>query len=115
MTWKIDNRWSPGASGADVPDDAPAAYAARWIDRGDDRFADILLDRQGFAYDDEVTRDQLIYWLLRVDARIRVPYSDLITRDETYHAVEDDEFHVAQRRSGGYIYVDAWLTPPATP
>lgn len=113
MTYTTDNRWSPGASGATVPDTAPAAYSARWIDMGDDALADVLPDRQGFAYNDTDARDRLIAFLVRDDHRIRTP-NGIIDRDVTY-VVEGlpDGWTMYQRRAGGYIYVDAWLEPDA--
>lgn len=104
-----DNRWSPGASGATVPDDARAAYSARWIDNGDHERADMLPDRQGFAYSDPADRDELINHLMRNDYRIRMMGCD--NREVSFEVdLPDDGFRIFQRRAGGYVYVDAWLT-----
>lgn len=111
MTWTTDNRWSPGASGATIPKHAHAAYAARWIDMGDDARADVLPDRQGFAYFAESDRDNLIDRLTAADAEVRVipaemPYDEPIVR------VVTDEWALVQRRAGGYVYTEAWLEAP---
>jgi hypothetical protein len=104
-THSTDNRWSPGSSGAIVPESAPAAYAARWIDNG--TTADILHDRQGFAYDDPADRDRLIDKLTEANATEAL----VSERDETVEWSNSTEWSLYMRRSGGYIYVDAWLTP----
>lgn len=106
MSYATDNRWSPGASGATVPEGAVAAYGARWIDMGDGVRADVLPNRQGFAYDDSADRDALIERLMAADAAIRIPPRE---RDKTVEVLNDDRFHVAVRRAGGYVYVAAWL------
>lgn len=116
MSFATDNRWSPGASGAAVPEGAVAAYGARWIDMGDGVRADVLPDRQGFAYNDGADRDALIERLMAADAAIRIPPRE---RDETvvipaYWGNDDGRFHVAERRAGGYVYVAAWLDPVAS-
>jgi hypothetical protein len=106
MTYTTDNRWSPGSSGATVPDDATAAYAARWIDMGE-QDADIVPDRQGLAYDPVTNgRERLIDALVAFNGH----HVDKLPRrrDETTTA-EDGPLHIAMRRAGGYIYVDAWL------
>jgi hypothetical protein len=109
--FKTDNRWSPGASLRDEPEDrqmpsgVPAAYSARWIDH--DTWVDIVPDRQGFAYDDTADRDRLIDWLQTVDLRKHVA--------DSWHRqgeVGRDAGHAAYRKAGGYVYVDAWLLPP---
>lgn len=107
MNYKTDNRWSPGASGAEVPDDAPAAYSARWIDMGDLIPADVVPDRQGFGYNDTGYRDDLIDALKETDRR--TPGS--MPRDRSCIVVRSPLFTMVQRRAGGYIYVDAWLLP----
>ena len=106
-TYATDNRWSPSSSGATVPEDAPAAYSARWIDQGDMIPADVLPDRQGFAYNHTDDRDVLISCLTAAGEAIRIPPS---VRDETSVEVRDG-WRIATRRAGGYIYVDAWLVP----
>jgi len=106
-----DNRWSPGASGATVPDDTPAAYAARWIDRGDGVPADVLADRQGFAYSDPADRDRLIVRLVELDSTIRT--LDGAARDVSEHVVDEPDWQLVRRRAGGYVYVDAWHTATA--
>lgn len=108
-----DNRWSAGASYAAVPLDRAAYYNARWIDLSYGR-ADIVPDRQGFAYDDIADRDALMDLLTTHD-----PAAKVFDRayDITVAIHQDDEFEVWARRCGGYVYVDAWLTKasPAQP
>jgi hypothetical protein len=114
MPYQTDNRWSPGASGAAgldvVNGTAPAAYAARWIDNGDNALASVLGDRQGFAYNNDLDRQALVGKLVTADEIIR----DMGDRPrETPLAIAwDDEWQCHIRRSGGYVYVDAWLAAP---
>ena len=109
-SYETDNRWSPGASGVTVPETAPAAYSARWIDMGDTVMADVVPDRQGFAYNDEADRDMLMM-LLNSASDIRTPfYVGLIERDKLMVLANPPEWQCWARRSGGYIYVDAWLS-----
>lgn len=107
MSWTTDNRWSPGASGAEVPDTARAVYSARWIDMGNDRPADVLGDRQGFAYNHTSHRDALI-GLMTDNPCIRMlgtqPHEAVVC---TNHGTT---WTICTRRSGGYVYVDAWLS-----
>jgi hypothetical protein len=103
--YSTDNRWSPGASWAEVPDGARAAYSARWIDLGDDAPADILGDRQGLAYNSPQDRDDMILFLVSHDHR---NLRD-VERDAAIQWVHPDGT-VAMRRTAGYVYVDAWLT-----
>lgn len=109
---KIDNRWSPGASGAPAPETFLAAYSARWIDQGWSR-ADVVGDRQGFAYDHQQYSVILQGELMHLDPAQRVAELDL-ERDVTVrlgdHAVGEGRFTIHARRAGGYIYVDAYLT-----
>ena len=106
-----DNRWSPGASGATVPSDTTAAYAARWIDQGDTIPADVVPDRQGFAYDDPADRDKLIALMSQGEGTaIRTPYkANFLDRDVTTVVMNHPEWKCYVRRAGGYVYVDAWL------
>ena len=109
---KTDNRWSPGASGATVPSDTPAAYSARWIDQGDHAMADVVLDRQGFAYDDKAQMEALIMLMGKAGDSFRIPWVvHLMERDVTKVVMNTPFWKAYMRRSGGYIYVDAWLTP----
>lgn len=110
MPYATDNRWSAGSSGATVPDDAPAAYSARWIDIGDNVPADVLPDRQGFAYNDEASRDALIMLMTKADGEIRTP-NRTWERDVPVALHYGPAWHCHARRAGGYIYVDAWLAP----
>lgn len=106
-----DNRWSPGTSGANVPDTTTAAYAARWIDQGDDVLADIVPDRQGFAYSDKADMERLIDLLGKAGDSFRTPHKvGLDQRDVTTVVMNTPEWKAYMRRSGGYIYVDAWLS-----
>jgi hypothetical protein len=101
MTYTTDNRWISGQA----PDDAPAAYGARWIDQGSTPF-DVVPDRQGFAYNNEADRDRLIDLLTRLNPR---EFTDLERGDEWQHPAEYEEWQLAMRRTGGYCYVEAWL------
>ena len=110
MDYKKDNRWSPGGSGAIVAHGAPAAYAARWIDQGDEIPADVVPDRQGFAYNELADRERLVAFM-EGDRMIRTPGYTCLGYDRTTVIVNHPDWHMYQRRAGGYIYVDAWLTP----
>lgn len=105
-TFTTDNRWSAGGLDAKVPDTAVAVYGARWIDHG--TWADIVPDRQGFAYSEMTDRDKLVEQLVHWDA-----HRNLLPNDrETEVRVVDDKaigFQMWMRRSGGYVYVCAWL------
>lgn len=116
MTWTVDNRWSPGGSGKEAPawPDALAAYSARWIDYGDFRPADIVPDRQGFAYDDTLHRNFLIERLENAKGHVLVgevvgATGECLERDVTYHLLDDGRLQMFVRRAGGYFYVDAWI------
>jgi hypothetical protein len=103
---KTDNRWSSGGLGAKVPDDAVAAYGARWIDHGS--YMDVVPDRQGFAYDATADRERLIDHMMKSDLQ---GYAAALERDvdvEFVHVVKDG-FRCWMRRAGGYVYVAAWL------
>ena len=113
-SYETDNRWSPGSSGAIVPEAAPAAYSARWIDQGDNTPADVLPDRQGFAYNDINDRDILMALLNSCGTDLRTPSYTNIQRDKTTCIANPPEWQMWQRRTGGYIYVDAWLVPVTT-
>lgn len=101
-----DNRWSAGSSGHAIPQGSPAAYAARWIDQGDR--VDVVPDRQGFAYDDVADRDALLDAMGQANLREQ---ATTLGRDVPTVVVvpSDYGFTCCMRRSGGYIYVDAWL------
>ena len=111
MSYTTDNRYAAGASGAVAPDDAPAAYSARWIDHG--TWADVLPDRQGFAYDvDNDGREKLGSLLQQANVHrsgllAEVGYDE----PEMLAAAPTEGWEMWVRRSGGYFYVDAWLTP----
>jgi hypothetical protein len=104
MTFTTDNRWSAGSSGADIPDDAIAAYAARWIDTGTNQ-ADIVPDRQGAAYNDAYDKGRLFDALGRTQPHLLCD----IDRDIPVRVVSTDDLEVWARRCGGYVYVDAWI------
>lgn len=106
-----DNRWSPGGSGATLPEDSPAMYSARWIDQGDTIPADVLPDRQGFAYNGTVYRDRLIHAMEAAGKGLRTPYKTALEYDRTTVVMSTPEWKMYQRRVDGYIYVDAWLVP----
>lgn len=110
-SWTQDNRWSPGGSGHAPPDEAPAAYAARWIDQGAMR-ADIVPDRQGFAYNMSADAEHLMVALTASQPHLHVGE---LPRDETVDLADyltlPDGLRMFARRAGGYFYVDAWLEP----
>lgn len=106
--WANDNRWSSGGLADKVPAEAVAAYGARWIDMGDTHAADIVPDRQGFAYNHIVERDALISFLERLDART---LHHGVNRDVEAHVADEGRFQLWLRRAGGYVYVAAWLLP----
>lgn len=107
-TYVHDNRWSPGASQAELPEDSPAMYSARWIDNGSR--ADIVPDRQGFAYNDQADRDRLIAHLEAASVHTDLGWLTN-ERDIPVHVAGEHKWQMWLRRSGGYVYVDAWLTP----
>lgn len=107
MTFTHDNRWQTGHLHTLVPDTAVAAYGARWIDQGDDMPADIIPDRQGFAYNDPAARDDLIQDLIALDLRSRV--AGIVIREVPVLVASHGAFHAHARRAGGYFYVVAWL------
>jgi hypothetical protein len=109
MPYTHDNRWSPGASRAELPEDSPAMYSARWIDQGDDVPADVLPDRQGFAYSDVLDRGRLMDAMIAAGDALRTPYKTHLNYDVTTVVMNTPEWKMYQRRAGGYIYVDAWL------
>lgn len=105
-----DNRWSPGASGATLPDGSPAMYSARWIDLGSR--ADIVPDRQGFAYNEQVDRDRLIHHLEDAEFHTDLPDMRYDAELPTRLTIgESSPWVMWARRAGGYVYVDAWLVP----
>jgi hypothetical protein len=106
-TRTTDNRWAAGSSGAVVPDDAPAAYGARWIDMGDSTPADVVPDRQGFAYTDRAAMTRLIDLLVDADKGIRSLAG--LDRDAVEVTNVGTTWSIARRRAGGYVYVEAWL------
>ena len=107
MEYAYDNRFSPGASCATIPETALAVYSARWIDHGID--VDVLPDRQGFAYNKPGDRDHLIDYLEHHQVHAG-PFDPDEVRDTTIYVIEDGYFKLAYRRAGGYIYVDAWIS-----
>jgi hypothetical protein len=106
MTYTTDNRWSTGSQRSLVPDDAPAAYGARWIDY--DTRADILGDRQGFAYGEWGDAIPLVDFLTAENMHQDMPQ---VPQDDGPHLLAFDGWRAVLRRSGGYVYVDAWLNP----
>jgi len=110
MTFSTDNRYCVGSSGRTPPEEATVAYGARWIDQGDLRPADIVPDRQGFAYNNaDDLRELAIAHLTRVDAQSRHCELNFDVTETLYDGTEDDGFGLVMRRAGGYVYVDAWL------
>ena len=104
--YNIDNRYSPGSSGGVVPLGAPAAYAARWIDHC--TWADVLPDRQGFAYNDRAGFQALVEHLVEANLAAKMPN---VALDVTRLVIDDPAWCLLMRRAGGYVYVDAWLVP----
>jgi len=104
MTYTTDNRFSPGASGT-TDETALAAYSARWIDQGS-ALADVVPDRQGFAYNDQGNRTRLIDRLVQHDTRLRTTDDLAFDQTDTFTV---DGVTVSRRRAGGYVYVDAYL------
>jgi hypothetical protein len=100
---KVDNRWGTGSLANHLPETYRAAYGARWIDNGS--WFDVVPDRQGFAYDDPAERDALIERLQKHDPM----HVTAIARDVDVNSLSEGAFHCWMRRTGGYVYVDAWL------
>src|SRR6478752_4774113 len=109
MTFSTDNRYCVGSSGRTPPEEATVAYGARWIDQGDLRPADIVPDRQGFAYETWDVADKLCGHLERVQANSLHCELNFDVIETLYDGTEDDGFGLVMRRCGGYVYVDAWL------
>jgi|13_taG_2_1085334.scaffolds.fasta_scaffold58019_2 hypothetical protein len=134
--YTVDNRWRREWA----PPESKAAYGARWISRGGggggfggatgDIVGDVLHDRQGFAYDNHVSRDHLMRGLQDLHLHNPCPFwYDSEPADVTDRAMmevkcgRDEwgywasgisrswslEFHMECR--DGYIYVEAWLLP----
>lgn len=110
IPWQHDTRWSPGASGADVPDTSRAAYSARWIDQGDMQPAGVVHDRQGVAFDDALDLNVLLGLMNRYAPQCS---ATLVERgaEGGLRINFPDHLVVHLRRSGGYVYCDAWLDP----
>lgn len=109
-----DSRFSKFATGIYAPDDAAAVYSARWIDLGDR--ADVEHNRQGYAFDDVKEGDKLINMLMYVDPGRRPTIAELIPGEVQDEVLRVDKFPgqemaLVMKRSGGYIYVNAWLVP----
>lgn len=109
MTFTTDNRWPMGDFGMAPPDGAYVAYGARWIDQGDFMPADIVHDRQGFAYHDSADMVPLIDRLQFVDATSRHHELNFDVIETLFDGTEDDGFGLRLRRAGGYVYASAWL------
>lgn len=107
MTFTHDNRWQTGHLHTLVPDTAVAAYGARWIDQGDYMLPDIVLDRQGFAYNKARDRGALRDAMVDTDLHGRVAL--VYTRDIPILVASQGSFTAWVRRAGGYYYVVAWL------
>ncbi len=105
MTYTTDNRFCVGASRGMI-DDALAAYGARWIDRGPGVAADVLPDRQGFAYNDEDD----VSWLIGALNTVRSSETERGPENaDVPTLLTDGRVKTYVRRCGGYIYVDAFL------
>ncbi len=111
----IDNRYAPGSSWVTEPDNVLAAYSGRWIDCGNLAPADIVPDRQGFACD-HAQYGQILGGELGKLAP-HASTGDLgrditvIWRDgvEVLGGHDGFKLTIALRRSGGYVYCDAYL------
>jgi len=124
--YEVDNRWTKGWA----PENALAAYGARWISMGGGTTGDILGDRQGFAYDQSHYRDTLMKALTALHLHRPTPFwhdtepADVTDRAmmtiyesgrapdyglyvQGYSAAWSMEFRMEGR--DGYIYVEAWL------
>jgi len=109
MTFTTDNRWPMGDFGMAPPDEAYVAYGARWIDRGDSSPADIVPDRQGFAYETPASMGPLIDWLRTVDAANLHKELNFDVIETLYDGTDEEGFGLRLRRAGGYVYCSAWL------
>lgn len=113
ISYRVDNRWDPGSTLlAAPPTKIHAHYSARWIDQGMSRPADIVPDRQGFAYDRAQYRDILGGELSR-----RAPHSMHWDGPESVRVVDAEPagslaVTICLRRAGGYVYCDAYLHEP---
>lgn len=111
-----DNRYTVGPG--TVPEEAYVAYGARWIDRGDLMSADIVPDRQGFAYHNQADMVPLIEQLQFCDAENRHRELNFDVVETIFDGTEpftfgDQEFGfgLVMRRCGGYVWVSSWLVP----
>lgn len=107
MSFTTDNRWSAGSLQDKVPETALAAYGARWIDH--DTSIDVVPDRQGFAYNDILERDRLLNLMEVCNLRTRA--TQLPRSDDPVEVIASNGFEAWMRRTGGYVYVAAWITP----
>ena len=104
MDFTTDNRWPVGSLEEKIPATARAVYSARWIDHGS--VVDVVPDRQGFAYDDDADRKLLTEYMEAHDIRT---LHDGLDFDAVACMVDEAEFKTFMRRSGGYVYVVAWI------
>lgn len=109
MTFTTDNRYTVGPG--TVPEEAYVAYGARWIDQGDFMPADIVPDRQGFAYNDQADIVPLIDQLLLSDAQNLHRELNFDVVETLYDGSDVGGFGLVMRRAGGYVYVSSWLVP----
>lgn len=110
----VDNRWSSGGLGERVPETALAAYGARWIDHG--THMDVVPDRQGFRYDNETGaqhRAKLIDKMIELDLQKVATTLEHSDGHQTVYDGHQDGFWVWMRRTGGYVYVAAWIEEEA--
>lgn len=105
--YQHDTRWSPTAGQA--PPDAAAVYSARWIDHGD--HFDVIPDRHGYAWTHDTDRQDLAEALAVADParHTMIRHSDRYL--PLYADPQPGDLDVRVRRTGGYVYVEAWITP----
>jgi len=93
-----------------VPEDAPAAWGARAILQNG--FVDLIPDRQGMGFSDDLAKHSLavwlgtqgLAWLGRIAKQMRGDESKLYEHD-------DEGFHIRANTnaSHGYVYIAAWV------
>ncbi len=109
MTFTTDNRFCVGASRGMI-EHSIAAYGGRWIDYGPYIPADVVADRAGFAYDNANDVKPII--LALTEQEISGADTDRGPENASAPTVfvsDDKRVWTYVRRSGGYIYVDAFL------
>ena len=118
QTFTTDNRWRTEWA----PENAVAAYGGRWIDRG--LTAEIVTNRQGFAYDDIADRNQLGEIVKQVKRDMEdacragrsAAWLGTLASEENAYILHTGSIgwsgHAHAERRGGYIHVEVWLCRP---